>query len=176
MQILDKSFVPFLSHSEILEQIQNMAGRIVKDYVGKDPIFIVLLNGAFMFATDLIRNITLPCQVSFVKVASYHGMSSSGLINEVLGLNENIQGRDVIILDDIVDTGGTMKSMIENLQKQRPSSVEVATLLLKPEAFKNQFPIKYIGFSIPNAFVVGYGLDYNGYGRNLKDIFQYQQG
>src|SRR4051812_2430180 len=171
MQVLDKTFKLFISSDSILRRIAELSALISADYQGKDPVFVILLNGAFMFASDLIKNITTPCQVCFIKATSYHGVQSSGVIKEILGLEENIEGRHVILLDDIVDTGLTMRSVMLELERKNPASIEPATLLLKPVAFADQFKIKYAGFSIPNDFVVGYGLDYDGYGRNLKDLY-----
>jgi hypoxanthine phosphoribosyltransferase len=171
MQILDKRFSIFIKECDIEKRIKELALQISIDYKEKDPIIIVLLNGAFIFASDLIKNIAIPCQVSFIKAASYDGLSSTGEVRQLFGLEEKIDDRHIVILDDIVDTGLTMLKVIESINSQKPASIEVATLLLKTETFNNQFNLKYVGFTIPDNFVVGYGLDYNGYGRNLKDIY-----
>lgn len=171
MIVSDKKFSLFIAAETIERRIVHMAAELSSDYLEKDPLFIVLLNGAFMFATDLIRNISIPCQVCFIKVASYEGMESTGNVRALLGLEEEVSGRHLIVLDDIVDTGQTMQHVIYLLKEKKPASIEMAALLLKPEAFGNQFKLKYTGFPIPNEFVVGFGLDYNGYGRNLKDIY-----
>jgi hypoxanthine phosphoribosyltransferase len=171
MKVLDKEFELFIASDSIMKRTAELAFQLNEDYAGKDPVFVVLLNGAFMFATDLIKNIALPCQVCFIKATSYQGIQSTGVLKQLMGLEENIEARHVVLLDDIVDTGLTMRSVMDELWHKKPASIEPATLLLKPEAFGNQFHIKYVGFTIPNDFVVGYGLDYNGYGRNLKDLY-----
>ena len=171
MKVLDKNFELFIKAAEIDKRTVELGKQISADYAGKDPLFVVLLNGAFMFSSDLIKNIGTPCQVCFVKVASYEGTHSSGQLKNILGLEEDIKNRHVIVLDDIIDSGLTMNNIVEELKKKNPASIEPAALLLKPMAFDSKFNIKYIGFSIPNDFVVGYGLDYNGYGRNLKDLY-----
>lgn len=175
MFVHDKEFEIFISHQDILAKIEEIATRINTDYRGKSPLFIGVLNGVFMFAADLMKEITLPSEISFVKLASYQDMTSSGEINELIGLKEGIQGKDVVIVEDIVDTGETMNHLLKQLQLMQPNSVEVATLLLKEEVFKKDIPLKYVGFKIPNKFVIGYGLDYNGHGRNLKDIYQIKE-
>jgi hypoxanthine phosphoribosyltransferase len=174
MQVFDKEFTLFISSEAIQNRINTLADELSANYAGKDPLFIVLLNGAFMFAADLIKNISLPCQVCFIKISSYQGMHSTGSVKQILGMEDDIENRHIIILDDIVDTGLTMKSVMQELVLKNPASIEVATLLLKPETFGNQFDLTYVGFTIPNDFVVGYGLDYNGYGRNLKDIYHFK--
>lgn len=171
IQLKDKTFEVFLSQQEILNRIETVANQINEDYKQKFPLFIAILNGAFMFASDLVKNITLPCNITFVKVASYQAMQSSGTVKSLIGLPENIANRDVIILEDIVDTGITMDQILNDLLQKKPASVEVATLLLKPEALQKKVELKYVGFEIPDKFVVGYGLDYDGLGRNLPDLY-----
>lgn len=171
MKLLDKEFKVLISNSKIQEKILELANQITKDLSSKDPIIIVVLNGAFMFASDLIKELHFPCQVSFVKVSSYTGTKSTGKIQNIIGLQEGLKDREVLIIDDIIDSGLTMAFLIDEVKKSSPSNVSVATCLLKPDAFSNQFFVNYIGFPIANDFVVGYGLDYNGYGRNLKDIY-----
>lgn len=172
MKILDLEFVPYISETQIQAKVKELSAQITQDFKDKDPLFIVLLNGAFLFAADLVKEIATPCNLSFVKVASYSGTESRGRVDKLIGLNENIQNRNLIIIDDIIDTGLTMQGVIDELLKQNPATISVASLLFKPEAFTAQFTPHYIGFKIPNHFVVGYGLDYNGYGRNLKEIYQ----
>jgi hypoxanthine phosphoribosyltransferase len=171
IRIHDKEFVPSIPSEEILEQVRRVANEINRDYEGQQPLFLVVLNGSFIFAADLMREITLPADVSFVKLASYQGTSSSGTVREVIGLNTDITGRPIIIVEDIVESGLTMAHMIATLKKQNPKSVDICTLLLKPEKLEVQLDIKYVAMEIPNDFIVGYGLDYNELGRNLKDIY-----
>ncbi len=167
----DKVFVPYLSGEKISNAVHLVAEKINADYQGKNPLFLVVLNGAFLFAADLLRSIDLDCEVSFVKFSSYQGTSSTGKVKELIGLNETLVGRDVIIVEDIVDTGTTIVQMLADLANRQTASVRVATLLFKPEAYKKDIVIDYIGLEIPNAFIVGYGLDYDGLGRNLKEIY-----
>ncbi len=169
--ILDKSFVTSIPEEEILKHVKAVAQRINKDFEGKTPIFLAVLNGAFVFAADLMREITIPCEISFVKLASYQGTTSTGTIKEVMGINEDLAGRHVIIVEDIVDTGLTMKQMIESLGTRNPASVSVCTLLLKPDKLQVNINIDYAAMKIPNDFIVGYGLDYDQQGRNLRDIY-----
>lgn len=171
IRIHDKEFVPSIPSEEILEQVRRVANEINRDYEGQQPLFLVVLNGSFIFAADLMREITLPADVSFVKLASYQGTASSGTVREVIGLNTDITGRPIIIVEDIVESGLTMAHMIATLKKQNPKSVDICTLLLKPEKLEVQLDIKYVAMEIPNDFIVGYGLDYNELGRNLKDIY-----
>lgn len=167
----DKVFVPYLSGEKISNAVRLVAEKINADYQGKNPLFLVVLNGAFLFAADLLRSIDLDCEVSFVKFSSYQGTHSTGKVKELIGLNESLVGRDVIIVEDIVDTGTTIVQMLADLADRQTASVRVATLLFKPEAYKKDIVIDYIGLEIPNAFIVGYGLDYDGLGRNLKEIY-----
>lgn len=172
MKIKDKTFEIFISENKINQRVKELAFQISKNYQGQELIILPILNGAFLFASDLIKEITIPCQLSFVKVASYEGTSSCGEVKSLIGLNKDLKDMNVLIIDDIVDTGLTMSSVVAQVQALKPSSIEIATLLLKPEALQKQLELKYVGFTIPNNFVVGYGLDYDGYGRNLKDIYQ----
>lgn len=173
VQIDDKQFEIFIAENEISGEVASLARQISADFEGKNVLFIALLNGAFMFASDLIKEITIPVSISFAKLSSYHGgTSSSGIVKELIGVNESLEGKHIVIIEDIVDTGNTIDSLMPNLLKQGPESVKVCTLLFKPEAFKGVYKPDYVGFSIPNAFVVGYGLDYNELGRNLKAIYQ----
>lgn len=171
MKILDHEFKLYIGSREIEKEIDRIAGDINRDYRGKDPLFIGILNGAFIFAADLIRKITLPSEISFLKVSSYEMMQSSEKIKELIGLDQDIEGRDLIILEDIIDTGLTLKYLLDALSGRGASSIEIASLFLKPESFRGGLDIRYIGFEIPNQFIVGYGLDYNGYGRNLKNVY-----
>jgi hypoxanthine phosphoribosyltransferase len=172
MKIKDKEFRIFIQQEKIEKRVKELAREISRDYLGKDPLIIPVLNGAFLFASDLIKEINVPCQLTFVKASSYSGTESTGNLCRIIGLDMDLRSRHVILIDDIVDTGLTMKSIFEEVRSMNPSSIEVATLLLKPEAMQKEIEVKYVGFTIPNNFVVGYGLDYEGYGRNLKDIYQ----
>lgn len=171
IKIHDKKFRISYPEAEILKHVQAVADRINKDMKDKNPLFLAVLNGSFVFAADLMRLITIPCEISFVKLASYQGTMSTGKIKEVIGINEDISGRTVIILEDIVESGLTMKRMIDSLGTRNPESVHICTLLLKPEKLKVSLNIEYAAMEIPNDFIVGYGLDYNQQGRNLRDIY-----
>lgn len=176
IQINDKSFEVFIRENELQEKIKTLAARINEEYQGKEVIFIAILNGAFMFAADLLKSITLPCEISFVKVSSYHGgMSTTGRVDELIGLNASIENKEVIILEDIVDTGITIDKIITLLKAESPASVKVCTLLYKPDAFKGKKAPELVGITIPNKFVVGYGLDYDEKGRNLREIYQLKE-
>ncbi len=172
IKINDKYFDIFIEKGAIESKINALANTINKDYEGKEVLFIAILNGSFMFASDLIKKIKLDCEISFIKVNSYEGTQSSGSINELIGLNTSIKDKHIIIIEDIVDTGRTMDKIILTLQNERPSSIECCSLLFKPNAYLGIFNPKYIGFSIENKFVVGYGLDYDQKGRNLEEIYQ----
>ena len=169
--IKDKTFETSIPESEILQRVKAVAARINKDMEGKNPLFLAVLNGAFVFAADLMREITIPCEISFVKLASYQGTTSTGKITEVIGINEDLTGRDIIIVEDIVDTGLTMKRMVETLGTRKPASIHICALLVKPDKLQVDLDIEYAAMEIPNDFIVGYGLDYDQQGRNLKDIY-----
>ena len=171
IQLGDKTFVPYLTEDKIHSAVRKVAGMINADLAGKKPLFIVVLNGSFLFAADLVREFNGECEVSFMKLASYHGTQSGGTIKELVGLNESIEGRDIVVVEDIVDTGNTIVHISEQLKTKNPASVRIATLLFKPEAYKKEIKIDYRGIEIPNDFIVGYGLDYDGLGRNLRDIY-----
>lgn len=171
IQVKDKKFAVSIPEAAILKEVKRVASEINADYAGKEPVFLAVLNGSFIFAADLMKEISLPCEISFVKMASYQGVNTSGQIKELIGLNVDITGRPVIIVEDIVDTGLTMAHMLETLEKQNPSSIDVCTLLLKPGKLKVQLDIRYCCMEIPNDFIVGYGLDYDGFGRNSRDIY-----
>ena len=172
IKINDKYFDVFIEKSTIESKIDALASAINKDYEGKEVLFIAILNGSFMFASDLLKKIKLDCEISFIKVNSYEGTQSSGAINELIGLNTTCQDKHIIILEDIVDTGRTMDKIILTLQNERPTSIECCSLLFKPDAYLGLFNPKYVGFTIENKFVVGYGLDYDQKGRNLEEIYQ----
>lgn len=171
IQVKDKSFSLFIPEEKILKEVRRIAAQISKDYEGKEPVFLAVLNGSFIFAADLLKEVSLPCEISFVKLASYQGVSTTGQIREVIGLNVDLTGRPVIIIEDIVDTGLTMAHMLDVLKQQNPASIDICTLLLKPGKLQVNLDIKYCCLEIPNDFIVGYGLDYNGYGRNTRDIY-----
>lgn len=171
IRVHDKEFAPSIPAEEIMAQVRRVAEEINKDYEGQQPLFLVVLNGAFVFAADLMREISVPAEVSFVKLASYEGTSSTGTVREVIGLNTDITGRPIIIVEDIVESGITMAHMIETLKKQNPKSIDICTLLVKPEKLEVKLDIRYTAMEIPNDFILGYGLDYDGLGRGLKDIY-----
>lgn len=175
IQVHDKTFSTFLSAAEIHQQVKRIADEINKDYAGKKPLFIAILNGSFMFASDLFKELTIEAEVCFIKLASYQGIKSTGHVVTTIGLDASLKDRHVIVIEDIVDTGKTLSDFLPQLNDQNPASVKLATLLHKPEALKYQVQLDYVGFSIPNKFVLGYGLDYDGLGRNLKEIFQLDQ-
>lgn len=172
IQVKDKSFQPFIAASEIAQRVEAMGKALSSDYEDKNPLFLVVLNGAFMFASDLFKNLSIPAEITFIRLKSYEEMQSSGKVKELLGLSENIFNRHLVIVEDIVDTGKTMAHLKEELYKLGPASIAVATLLTKPEALTVPMPLEYVGFEIPNKFVVGYGLDYDGHGRNLPLLYQ----
>lgn len=169
--VLDKTFKRFKNIEEINTSIKKIAKEINKDYVGKKPLFLGVLNGCFLFAADLLREITLDCEVSFVKVASYKGMKSTGEVSQLIGLDRSLEGRDVIIVEDIVDTGNTIENIVDLLKKAGCNSIKIATFLLKPEAYTKSIHVDYVAIEIANKFVVGYGLDYDGFGRNVKELY-----
>ena len=171
IQVLDKKFGISIPEEEVLKRVDAVAEQINRDMAGKNPIFLAVLDGAFIFAADLIRRITIPCEISFVKLASYQGTTSSGKVTEVIGINENLAGRTVIIVEDIVETGLTIQQMMESLGTRNPESVHVCTLLLKPDRLTVDIDIRYVAMRIPNEFILGYGLDYNQQGRGLRDIY-----
>ena len=170
IKILDKTFRTFIPEDKIQQRVKAVAEKLNEDMEGKNPLLLAVLNGSFIFAADLMRNITIPCEISFVKLASYQGTTSTGKIKEVIGLNEDLTGRTVVIVEDIVDTGTTMKQMIESLGTRNPKSVHICSLLVKPEKLQVPLNIEYVAMEIPNDFIVGYGLDYDRQGRQLRDI------
>ncbi len=171
VKLHDKTFKPFISAKKIDEAIKNLAVKIQEDYENKTPIFIGILNGSFLFTADLVREFTGDCEVSFLRMASYEGTETTGKVNTVMGLKESLTNRHVVIIEDIVDTGNTVEKLFEVLEKENPASLKIATLLYKPEAYTKNIPIDYIAMEVGNEFLVGYGLDYDGLGRNLKDIY-----
>jgi len=172
IKLHDKSFDTYLSEETIQEKVREIAYAINRDYKNKRPLFIAILNGSFMFAADLFKYLTIEAEICFIKLASYKGMKSSGNIITAIGLDQDLYDRDVVIIEDIVDTGKTLNEFLPKLYHQQPKSFKIAALLHKPEATQYPLTIDYTGFSIPNKFVVGYGLDYDGLGRNLKEIYQ----
>jgi hypoxanthine phosphoribosyltransferase len=171
LKLLDKEFVISLPSEKIQSRIQEIADELNRDYANSRPVFLGILNGSFMFASDLFKSIKIDAQITFLKLASYQGTVSTGNVKQLIGLNQDLKDLDIIILEDIVDTGGTLDTIMRQLSGYQPASIKIATLLFKPEAYKKDIPIDYVGFEIPNEFIVGYGLDYDGYGRNLKDIY-----
>jgi hypoxanthine phosphoribosyltransferase len=167
----DKQFTPYITAETIHANISTMAEKLSADVKKSFPLFIVVLNGSFIFAADLVKLLKFPCEISFVKLASYHGTSSTGKVSELIGLTENIEGRTVIVVEDIIDTGNTLENLYSLLKAKNAKEIRIATLLFKPEAYKKDIKVDYVGIPIKNEFVVGYGLDYNGLGRNLKDIY-----
>jgi hypoxanthine phosphoribosyltransferase len=171
IHVIDKTFREFISEKEISNRIDEIAKRINSDFAGKDVVFLGILNGAFLFAADLFKRIDLKARISFVKLASYEGTKSSGTIKELIGWNEDIKNKYIIVIEDIVDTGNTLERIVDELVIRKATGIKIATLLFKPAAYTKNIPIDYIGFEIPNEFVIGYGLDYDGYGRNFPSIY-----
>ncbi len=172
IKVHDKSFETYLSEEVIQKRVKEIAAAINTEYAGKKPLFIAILNGSFMFASDLFKQLSVEAEICFIKLASYKGMKSSGKVVTSIGLEEDLFGKDVIIVEDIVDTGKTLHKFLPKLVHQQPKSMKIATLLHKSEATEHPLVLDYVGFDIPNKFVVGYGLDYDGMGRNLKEIYQ----
>ena len=172
VQVKDKQFALYISEEEILARVKELANRMNTDLAGKNPLFLVILNGSFVFAADLLRDITIPCEITFVRVASYEGVSSTGEVKQLLGLTQNIEGRTVIIVEDIIDTGFTMKELLRMLEEKHPAEIHISSLLVKPDNLQVDLDIPYRCFDIANEFIVGYGLDYDHEGRNLRHIYQ----
>lgn len=168
----DRTFRLYKSESEILNTVRYVAQQINDDYIGKRPLLVPILNGSFMFAADLMKELKLDCEISFIKAISYEGTQTTGNVATLIGLNQVIEGRHVIIIEDIVDTGHTLSKVLPAFEERNPASLRVATLLMKPFALKKDVQVDYVGMEIPNDFIVGYGLDYDGLGRNLRDIYQ----
>jgi hypoxanthine phosphoribosyltransferase len=172
IQLNDKKFTPYLTAAQIDEQIKRLGSELSKDYEGKRPLFIAILNGSFMFASDLFKELSIECEICFIKLASYKGTKSTGQVITSIGLDATLTDRHVIILEDIVDTGKTLHEFLPQLVNQQPTSLKIAALLHKPDALAHPIKIDYLGFNVPNKFLLGYGLDYDGYGRNLKEIYK----
>jgi hypoxanthine phosphoribosyltransferase len=171
IRILDKDFRELLTGKVIQQRIEELARQINNDLTGKEVVFLGILNGAFLFAADLIRRIDFPARISFVKLASYQGTSSSGTIKELIGWNEDIKNKTIVVVEDIVDTGNTLERIVDELVIRKASEIKIAAMLFKPAPYTKSIPLDYIGFEIPNDFVVGYGLDYDGFGRNLSSVY-----
>ena len=171
VNILDKKFRELIPEQALQERIDEMAARINLDFEGKEVVFVGILNGAFMFAADLFKRIDLKARITFIKLASYAGTSSSGAIKELIGWNEELKDKQVIIIEDIVDTGETLEYTVNNLIIRNVTDIRIVALLLKPDSYRKNIRIDYVGYEIPNDFVVGYGLDYNGFGRNLPSVY-----
>jgi hypoxanthine phosphoribosyltransferase len=171
VKVKDKWFEISIPEAEIKQRVKAVAQQMSKDLEGKNPLFLAVLNGSFIFAADLMREMTIPCEISFVKLASYQGTTTTGKVHEVLGINEDLTDRTVVIVEDIVDTGLTMKRMIESLGTRRPAAIHICSLLVKPDKLQVDLNIEYVAMKIPNDFIVGYGLDYDQQGRQLKDIY-----
>ena len=171
IDIKDKTFETSITEEEIQQRVKAVAEKMNNDLKGKNPLLLGVLNGSFIFAADLMRMLTIDCEISFVKMSSYEGTSSTGNVKKLVGLKENIEGRTIVIVEDIVDTGLTMEQMIKYLKEFKPAEIHICTLLLKPENLKRKLDIEYVAMEIPNDFIVGYGLDYDGLGRNLRDIY-----
>jgi len=171
IQIKDKKFFLSIPETEIQAAVRKVAEAINHDIADKNPLFICVLNGAFMFAGDLMKNVNIPCEITFIKLSSYEGLYTTGAVKEIIGLNESVVGRNVVVVEDIVDTGITMERILSSLRAKGANEIRVATFLQKPDALQRDIQVDYIAMKIPNDFIVGYGLDYDGYGRNLKDIY-----
>lgn len=171
IRIKDKQFKTFITEEQILKEVARVGEEINRDLADANPLFVSVLNGSFMFTADLMKHVSVPCEISFVKLASYAGTSSTGKVKELVGLNDDITGRTIVIVEDIIDTGLTMERLIETLKARNPKEIRIATLLVKPDKLKVDLDINYIAISIPNDFIVGYGLDYDGLGRNYRDIY-----
>ena len=172
IRVHDKEFGPYLGKEVIDQKIQGIADAMNRDYAGKRPLFIAILNGAFMFASDLFKKVTIEAEISFIKLASYKGTKSSGQVITAIGLDTDLHGRHVVIVEDIVDTGKTLSEFLPQLEHQQPASLKIAALLHKPEATVYPIAVDYLGFAVPNKFLLGYGLDYDGLGRNIPSIYQ----
>ncbi|MBN2639235.1 MAG: hypoxanthine phosphoribosyltransferase [Bacteroidales bacterium] len=170
--VLDKQFEKYINYEQIDAAIEKVAKELEKDLHDKNPLFLVILNGAFMFAGDLFKKLNFPAEISFIKFTSYSGTQSTGKVKKLIGLDQSIEGRTIVLVEDIVDTGISMEHILSYLEEQNYEDLKIATLLFKPKAYKKSFKIDYIGIEIPNDFIIGYGLDYDGQARNLKDIYK----
>lgn len=176
VEVHDKRFKLFITRDEIRARVREMAWEITKKYKDVNPVFVPILNGSFIFAADLLRACQFDAELAFVKIKSYQGMESTGRLDMQLDVDIPLRGRPVIIIEDIVDSGNTLRHFLQDIQRREPSFVAIATFLLKPDAIKYDLPLDYVGYRIPNAFVVGYGLDYDGLGRTLPGIYQLDEG
>lgn len=167
----NKQFKPYISQQQLATAVKNISNSINTDLANELPVFLVVLNGSFMFAADLLKEVTIPCEISFIKVASYYGTTSTGAVTELIGLTEDITDRTVVIIEDIVDSGITIERLVNVLTRKKVKQIKIATALLKPGSYKKNIKVDYVGIEIPNDFVIGYGLDYDGLGRNLKEIY-----
>jgi len=172
VQVHDKQFELFIPEAEIQKEVTRIATEMNQELAHKDPIFLGILNGAFMFASDLYKQLSFPCQITFLKLASYSGTKSTGTVKQLIGINRDLKDRVVVVLEDIVDTGVTLETIIRQLSGYQPAEIQVATFLHKPDATVREVKLDYVGMEIPNDFILGYGLDYDGYGRNFKEIYQ----
>lgn len=172
IQVHDKKFRLFIRDAEIQKEVTRIAGEMNRDLANRDPIFLGILNGAFMFASDLYKQLDFPCQITFLKLASYSGTYSTGSVKQLIGIGQDLKDRVVVVLEDIVDTGVTLETIIRQLSGYQPREIRVATFLHKPDAALTEVNLDYVGMHIPNDFIIGYGLDYDGYGRNFKEIYQ----
>ncbi len=172
VQVRELVFEKFIDRTEIDAAVQKVADAINRDYEGKNPLLLAILNGAFMFASDLMRKITIPCEITFVKFSSYSGTATTAVVKELIGLDESLRDRHVVIVEDIVDTGHTIEKLLQDVMQKDPADVRIACFCFKPDAYLKKIPIDYVGVSIPNDFIVGYGLDYNGQGRNLPEVYK----
>jgi len=171
VKIKDKSFRISIRETEIKQRVKTLAEEMSHDLEGKNPLFLAVLNGAFIFAADLMREMTIPCEISFVKLASYQGTTSTGKVQEVIGINEDLEGRTVVILEDIVESGQTMKRMVEQVGTRNPASVKICALFFKPDKLQENLSLDYVAFNIPDDFILGYGLDYDQAARGLKHVY-----
>lgn len=175
IEVHNKKFIPYISAQKIDEQIKSLAAAINLDYADKKPLFIAILNGSFMFASDLFKEVNIEAEICFIKLASYKGTKSTGNVITSIGLDEPLKDRHVVIIEDIVDTGKTLHEFLPQLFNQQPASLKIAALLHKPEALVYPIKIDYLGFNVPNKFLLGYGLDFDGLGRNLREIYRLQE-
>ena len=167
----DKKFRTYLDEQKIQEAVGQIGRTIDQDYIGKNPLFVCILSGSFMFTSDLVKNFTGECEITFVRLSSYHGTETTGNVKTLMGMVESIENRDIIIVEDIVDTGNTLSKFLPEIEKLQPKSIKIVALLVKPDTLKDKVKVDYRCFDIPNDFIVGYGLDYDGLGRNLRDIY-----
>jgi hypoxanthine phosphoribosyltransferase len=175
VKLKDKHFKRFLPSDDIERAVNFIGDKMNSDFAGKKPLFISVLNGSFLFAADLMKTLTIDCEITFVKLASYQGTQTTGKVRTLIGFDEEITNRTVVILEDIVDTGNTLEVLVARLKELNPLEIKVAALLYKPEAYTKDIPVDYVGFKVGNDFLVGYGLDYDGLGRNLRDIYKLEE-